>query len=1134
METKKRFAAKAMSGLFASTMALSLCVTPLVASANMEDLLDKEKTYTTDYESFAAEIQAAAELNKQIEAEGVVMLKNSTPGKAPFSQEDKITVLGRYSTSPSYGGAGSGSSKLPGSGLVGEEYIRQTPADVFAGLEQGGLSYNEAVKNIYLELGKVNFEDGVYMEQAEDGDAEYAGVMYKDAAEGTLAAAESTYEEYNNAVLVFARSGQEGRDNGAYNVGQGHSDITDHVLELNDNERAMVAYAKKHFDKVVIILNSPNAMEVGDLQKDDEITAIYWIGQPGWNGFEVIGDVLTGKINPSGKLVDEWFSKFEYDPTWYNFGNYAQAQNTIEGSTEIAETKTIAMYLDPAASITTNKNDFAIDYAEGIYLGYRYVETVYEALGEEGDAWIEEVLTYPFGYGLSYTTFDQKIKAVEGDLSDPEGKLKVTVTVANTGSVPGKEVVQLYVSKPYTTDGIEKAAIDLVGFGKTGELAPGMNEDVEIEIEVKDLASFDYNDANENGHCGYELEAGSYILSVRYDSHVVADSAELIAENAFDYEEDDDENTPNNIYSQKDNAWELYNTLSSNWTVSGENHYMTRGTTDEDSTNLSILDFAKASHDIMGEDEDAKEAAAEQLKKLSWLLYEDNNFTEAAINARHSQEGTKDDPWGDTDNRLTVDVETDYENVWLRSYDDIPAEWTQATEIGEDRIQLYTLLGEPMYLEDGSENPLWTEFMNQLTYTEMLLFIGNDNTHSMAAIDSVGKPLVYYPNGPSQIDKGMAWACPVVVASTWNAELAYEQGLRFGDESMWQERANKGMDNGWYGPALDNHRNPLAGRNFEYFSQDGVQGGIIAAMVIKGAVDKGVHVTAKHAIMNDQETNRFGTSTFVTEQAFRDIYAKSFELTVKLGNCNGFMSAFNSIGLASSSAYATAIQLYENEWGFDGFSQTDMHQRESSYGDASMWSASILARGHNTPLGNVNEDYKNGIPNADMGIWDASLRDGKGSVLIKGSAEAAAEDTESPTQWYWVRTTAMRIMYVTANGNAMRNGFTLNMLTPAAIQGKNGDEITIENVVNTAAIDMFLGDGYTVTVEGLPAGLTFDAEANTITGKIEAEAGEGNYTVTVQAKDAEGAETYLNWIHLSQNAPFVIEGEKPAETAAAE
>lgn len=831
--TKRKYA-KLLAAAVAATMTASICMTSLAAFAKTD--LSTTKKYTNKYSSLADALKASGEVNEQIEAEGIVMLKNKT-GKAPLTKGAKVTVLGRHSLNPSFGGAGSGSIKRPGRNDADRTYVSETATDFYTGLEKdGNLVTNKAVKDVYAALKAPSYEDGKYMQLVTEGEGqvEFAGKKYNPLTEGGTLQSVSNFGEYNTAIVVITRTGSEFYDNAAYKVA-GHTDESDHYLELNDSERELMAFAKKNFNKVIVLLNGPSALEVGDLKNDDGIDAVYWVGQPGWNGFNVLGDVLTGKINPSGKLVDEWFTKFEYDPTWYNWGSYGQAEIIFNGSTEresgTRSSTTPMMVLPSTSELATTNQDHVMDYAEGIYLGYRYAETVYEALAKgdkaAADAWYANTVAYPFGYGLSYTSFTKTIKEIAGDLTNKDGKITVKVEVTNTGTVAGKEVVQIYSSAPYTDGGIEKAACDLVGFEKTDLLAAGAKQTVEVEVAVKDLAAFDYNDANKNQNFGYELEAGKYVISVRDDSHTVADSKELTAaETLKGWDEDGNAATPNNIFSQSGNNWEMYNTLASHWTVSGDNHYMTRGTTDEDSTNLSLTEFATAAVDVMGTDTTKKDAAKDQLKKLCWILSDDNLFTDKAISSRHQQYGATNDPCHDKDNALTEAFETNYKNVWTKEYSDLPAGWTQAATVGSNRIQAYTLLGEPMYLADGTENPKWTAFMNQFTYEELALH-GESGSFSTPAQESVGLPKTKDGDGPAQMGSGWTWTCEVVIASTWNQELAYQQGLQNGYESMLQNM------NGWYGPAANNHRNPLSGRNFEYYSQDGVQGGLMCAAIVK-------------------------------------------------------------------------------------------------------------------------------------------------------------------------------------------------------------------------------------------------------------------------------------------------------------
>lgn len=1045
--------------------------------------------YNLQYDSYDEVLEAGRDLNLEIAAEGFVLLKNQNKALPLQASENSVTVLGEFADSPAVGGGGSGSQKRPGTNH-GSNVAADTASTIYDGLDKAGIKYNPRVKDKYLTANPevydggsaggvhavtVEYENGKYMDAATEGETgavKFAGKWYKNTSKGTLSGVETNYGRYDDAAIVYiARTGSEGSDCLPNHV-PGHSDENEHYLELNDSEKELMAYAKANFKKVIVIINSPSVMEMGDIQDDEGIDSVLWVGQPGWNGLEAVGKILTGEINPSGRTVDFWMRDFESDPTWYNSNDYTQAQYLINGKyvkygANAQEVNTIRMTGSALSNEAFTADDRAMDYTESIYMGYRYYETVYKDLGDKGEAWYNAHVAYPFGYGLSYTQFKQKITKVTGDLSDKDGKIKVEVAVTNTGLVAGKEVVQLYDTAPYTAGGIEKAAVDLVGFTKTDLIQPGKTQTVEIEIDVKDLAAFDYNDANENGKAGYELETGTYTLSIRNGSHEVLDTHELSASALLDWDEDGNQATPNNIFSQTGNAWEMYNTLAHNWTISGEDHYLTR---DKLVVNGEVGD----------------------LTKLAWLLEEEEDgvFKEETALVMHNQRAEA--AWEDNDNKLTATVETDYENVWVKTNADL-GDWTQATdaqvaarENGKTAIQLYEMSG--LDFDDAK----WTTFMNQLSWAEMKGLVENARFQTLA-LEAIGKPATTDADGPGQLSDGWAWVCEVVVASTWNTELANKQGTIVGQESVVTGA------NGWYGPGLNIHRSPLNGRNFEYYSQDGVQAGLMAAAVVKGAVDQGAKVYIKHAFLNDQECGRRFTASFITEQTMRQIYAKPFELAIKKGNANAIMSSVVHIGIASSSSYATNIQLYENEWGFKGASVTDMYVNPSN----GYWMEAQLLRSHNTPLGPVSGAF------VHEGVWDSTLRDGKGGVKIKGSSTATAEDTESPTQYYYMRTLVQRMLYVCANSNAMKNGFSVDTvkastnLTGTVRTAISGNLLT--EASRTALKEVYGGDNYSVTATGLPEGVSVAADGTLFGTPVKS----GTYNVTFSVNGKYGY-SYIN------------------------
>ena len=1067
-------------------------------------------------------VEAERDLNKEIAAEGVVLLKNENKA-LPLARGAKVTLLGGNSYQAQTGGGGSGALSTPEGEKAGTA-VNFDDGMIGDNAEDPNLIVNPTVQSLYGDGLAANGENKTYMTLVE-GDGEgvvtFGKKKYNTAgANNFLKDVENTYDEYGSAAIInIMRSGSEFVDNSTHNRPQ-HADVNEHYFTLNDNERQLIAYAKHQkalgkLDKIVIVLNTPSNMEVQDIQSDDAIDALLQIGTTGWNGMAVMGDILTGKVNPSGKTVDFWMQSVKSDPTYYNLSDYSGASFELNGSWEYADPDSrmargggkgdkgvgnapnMGHIDDTEFASVTNR---AIHYAEGIYMGYRYYETVAADLNKakagSGDTWYDSVTTYPFGYGLSYTSFTQKIKSVTGDLSsgNKDGEIKVVVTVTNTGDTAGKDVVQLYSTPTYTPGGIEKAAVNLVGFGKTKLLAANQSEDVTVTIKVKDLASFDWNDANDDKHAGYEVEKGDYILSIRKDSHTLAaegaDGAKTLnAAAQINYEEDDDPNTPNNIYSQTSGAWEMFNTDANHWTVNDiSDHTLTRAT---------LLN--------------ADKTGPSNLTNLSWLITEDNKFKDEAFNVLNARTGNVATGWDD-DNAATLEKETDYQNIWLKTAKDMEGK-TQGTGVADEKTGLYPITLANM--KDAEGNPLadydsekWDQLLDQLTWKELSDFVSKGG-YLTAALPSIGKLQVTDQDGPQQTKAngkpGWAWVGAGVISSTWNVELAERHGELVG----WESQLNEGA--GWYGPAANTHRNTLSGRNFEYYSQDGVQGGKIVAAVVRGCVENGGRVYLKHTFLNDQETDRTGLATFCNEQAIREIYLKPFELGIREGKANGLMSSFNLIGLTTSASYATNIQLYTNEFGYKGATVTDFWSA-----GASGWNGYNMVRGLQFPLGTSSNNASAKLE----GEWDADA-----NVLKVG-------DTASYTQWYWARETAKRILYVHVNSAAFMDGFIPAQAVSAAttLEGVVGTAIPNQTVVNKTYLDQFYGkDKYTVTVEGLPSGLSYNSRNNRIQGTPkESTHGVAKVTVTIKGsantdKENIGCSVTLNYTFLDGGELYLKE-----------
>ncbi len=450
--------------------------------------------YTLDYKDKKETQQAANALVEKIEGEGIVLMKNNNAA-LPLAAPAKVTLFGRDAADPVYGGSGSGSVKL------------DSVINLKTGLENAGYQINEAVYSAlsdyaaYTEesspLGAVrvyaNPRANIAMDKPESS-SYYIGEM---PASG-YAGATGSFAAYGDAaIVVFGRGGGEGGDltrdmNGwdpNYTPGQ-------HQLELNKDERDTLALAQANFDKVIVIINSSNAMELGDLERDEKVDAILWVGAPGQTGFNAVGQVLSGEITPSGRTADIYPADFTQDPTFVNFGNYQYANISKRSATGDA---------------------FFVQYEEGIYVGYRY----YETAAAEGFIDYDEAVVYPFGYGLSYTDFSWEV--VGQEKGGVDGVITVDVKVTNTGSAAGKEVVQLYYSAPYIAGGVEKAEVVLGDFAKTKLLAPGESETVKLTLPVEDMASYDYNTSK-----AYLLDAGDYRLTLRTDSHHVKEGCDPI------------------------------------------------------------------------------------------------------------------------------------------------------------------------------------------------------------------------------------------------------------------------------------------------------------------------------------------------------------------------------------------------------------------------------------------------------------------------------------------------------------------------------------------------------------------------------------------------------------------------------
>ena len=782
---------------------------------------------------------------RRVGEEGLVLVKNE--GLLPL-EAGNINVFGWGSTNPILGGTGSGSSD--GSSAVG----------ILASLSDAGFKTNESLTKIYKDY---RADRPVVAMQSQDWTLPEPTVdVYTDSVM-------SEAKDFSDtAVIVISRSGGEGADlpvdmygviHGTYNIASEVSVVPDHFgyynatytnngdyddfeegehyLELSVTEENMVEKVCSEFENVVVVINANNAMELGWVDEHEQIKAVILAPGAGNTGLSALGEIMAGSINPSGRTVDTYVKDLTATPTWNNFGNFAYT-NVDDLKQQIA-----------GADGAYEGNMAFVNYVEGIYVGYKF----YETAAEEGLIKYEDVVQYPFGYGLSYTTFEQKIENFAFDGTN----VNFDVVVTNKGDTAGKDVVEVYFNPPYISGGIEKASANLVDFAKTSLLDAGASETVSFSIPAEDMASYDSNGIKADGG-GYILEAGEYKVSVRSDSHTV------LSEEKFSVDADV-------IYDGR--------------------------STDQVKAVNQFQDYARGDFEQL--------SRADHFKNYEKVTAAPASF------------------------EMSAEVRAAVEPQVVGTYDptlyDNEAD-TMPTLGASNGLALFSMYGK------SYDDPDWETLLDQLSFDDMALMI-NLGGWQTAQIPSVGKIGTSDCDGPAGLSNfitgayGTAYPSEVLMAQTWNKELLEEMGTKMGQE--YSDANNYG----WYGPAMNTHRNAFAGRNFEYYSEDGVLAGKLASAEINGAAAKGLYPYIKHFALNDQEGNRCSfLLTFADEQAIREIYLKPFELAVKnyTGTPIAAMSAFNWIGTQPCCSNANLLKnVLRDEWGFVGMVETDY---DGSYG----------------------------------------------------------------------------------------------------------------------------------------------------------------------------------------------------------
>lgn len=850
--------------------------------------------WDADYYSYKTKNsdEAYANANNVVEDicdEGFVLLKNN--GALPLDTGgDKIAMLGRAGADPILGGSGSGNTSnaktivnpydsLKAAGFTVDDGAYNFFADNYADYEKTVITMDNYDQSQFF-IGEIPTSKYTF---SADSEATALVFIGRGGGEGW----DLSTDLKRDAQTAAAKSKIQSNANAAAEVA--NYEDGQHQLELSKEEEDMVKYATENYAKTVVVINSSHAMELGRLEDNAGVDAVLWVGSPGAEGYRSLGGILSGAVNPSGRTADIYAADFTADPSFPNVGMF-EYTGLSEG--DVAE-----------GTLKQSDKAWTMQYEEGIYVGYKYYETAHaEALkGNYSGFDYDSAVVYPFGYGLSYTTFEQSMALTEnGD------RIDVEVTVKNTGDRDGKCAVQLYYTPPYASGGIEKAEVNLIAVGKV-DVPKGGSKSITLSFDKEDMASYDYKKTKtENG--GYVLEKGDYVISLRSDSHTVIASDTVTVGSDVVYE------GGNKRGSDEIAAVNRFDDVST----------MMRDT----KTEGYALNFSRA--DFAGTFPTAPDAAT--LNSSLEIARQQNGGT--TIKAGLAEFDEKTDP-------TLGNVEGS--KVYASS---------KPTTGEANGVQLIDLRGKDY------DDPAWETLLDQVTDAEYVSATFNKSAYNTAAIESINKPSTNDPDGPAGISSlfGKTGCCAymseVILASTFNPSLAFAMGEALGEEAYWYGKnadSDMGGTSGWYAPGANIHRSPFGGRNFEYYSEDPVLSGKMATETYKGCMSKGVYPYIKHFALNDSEIYRTNNiCIWANEQAIRELYLKPFETAIKEAEvtlkyiaddkgtvaektigATAIMSSFNRLGTTwAGGHYGLMTEVLRGEWGFEGVALSDFNLYE--------------------------------------------------------------------------------------------------------------------------------------------------------------------------------------------------------------
>ena len=800
--------------------------------------------FTSEFETDEELIKEQEEFSVKTVEEGALLLKNDSDALPLGDNEKNISVFSINQRE--WIRNGTGSSGMP----LNPNYANKS---IISSLKDAGLNVNPTLEKYYADLPYTarNSRNSKIQEQPWSDVKENCGQSWTAASD--------------IAIVIFSRVGGEGRDC-IRDMSSAGGASTEHYLELDSTERDLLRQIKAEgFKKTVVILNSCNAFELDFLDEEEYgIDACFWIGATGLVGSDAVGKLLTGELIPSGHASDTYLKDNFATPTMKSFG-----QN---------------FYTDGAGGANVGNNYTYVNYSENIYLGYRYFESRYEAkmldVANAGNFDYDAVVSRPFGYGLSYTTFayGNMEMNVEKDAELGRDIITVSVDVTNTGSRDGKDAIEVYFQAPYTKYdkeyGIEKSSLNLANYAKSPVIKAGDTETVKVKFDAEEMMkSYDAL-----GKKTYIMDEGTYYITVGHDAHDAINN--IIRKKGKDVE--------GNADLVREYKVENFKTLDKDLETGAAVTNKFDDAVLDDATYLSRDNWALMDGDALSYGDE--------------LIKNDDGVVLAAKKAMPEGLKAKIDASGWNSSGIPESAANDTEVVWGKG----------------GNIELIQLRGK------SYDDPMWKDLLDQVKLSEAHELIATAG-YNTARIDSVKKPKTFDCDAGSglwNMINGWAafeFAAGTTLSNTWNQELQERFGELIGEDGL------RSAATGWYAPSFNLHRTAFSGRNNEYYSEDPILSGRVAAAICKGAISKGMITYVKHLALNDMETGRSNVCTWATEQSIREIYLRPFEIAIKEGGANGIMTAMNRIGSTKAIGhYDLTTGVIRNEWKFNGIIVSDI------------------------------------------------------------------------------------------------------------------------------------------------------------------------------------------------------------------